>query len=179
MNNFAEIVFIEKYKKVTFYSIAINDGDVLYDAFVKKQWINNKEKLNHILAWINKIGDKTGALDHYFRNEAETADARALPPIGKEKHPTYVEVNEDGKHETMANNLRLYCMRVSNQVVILFNGDIKTTQKAQDCPSVKPHFKLANKLTNLINESFASGDIRWNNDYSEIELDENFLLEWD
>lgn len=178
MNNFAEIVFIEQYKKVTYYSIAINGKNALYDSFVDKHSIENKEKLYHIMAWIKKIGDKSGALDQYFRNEAETADARALPPRGKEKPPTFVEIDENGKYGTVANNLRLYCMKANEHVVFLFNGDIKTAEKAQDCPNVKPHFRLANKLAKLLTQSFASGDIRWKDNFSEIEVDEDFLLEW-
>lgn len=37
-------------------------------------------------------------------------------------------------------DLRLYCHWVSKNVVILFNGGIKTANFAQDCPNVSRHF---------------------------------------
>lgn len=37
-----------------------------------------------------KIGNKTGALDQYFKNEAETADTRALPG-GMKMSPTILD----------------------------------------------------------------------------------------
>ncbi|SDZ98053.1 hypothetical protein SAMN05192529_105135 [Arachidicoccus rhizosphaerae] len=70
-------------------------------------------------------------------------------------------------------------MKANERVVFLFNGDVKTAVKAQECSNVKSHFKLANKLTKLLTESFGSGEIRWTNSYSEIEVDDDFLLEWD
>ena len=152
---------------------------MLYDSFLEKHSIGNREKLHHILAWIKKIGDKTSAFEQYFRNEAQIADARALSPIGKEKSPVFVQIDDNGKNEIVANNLRLYCMRANARVVFLFNGDIKTASKAQNCPNVKSHFLLANKLTKLLTEAFETGDIRWINNYSEIEVDDDFRLEWD
>jgi hypothetical protein len=37
-------------------------------------------------------------------------------------------------------------MWVSESIIILFNGAIKTQNTAQACPNVKPHFDLANRL---------------------------------
>jgi len=46
--------------------------------------------------------------------------------------------------------IRLYCLYVSKNIVILFNGGIKTKQKAQDCENVKRYFLEAEKLTAII-----------------------------
>jgi len=180
VNNFAEIIWVNTYRKVTYYTVAVNDGIALFDAFVDKHTDENKEKLKHILAWIKVIGDKIGAQEQYFRNEAETADASALPPQGVNKEPVYVEYNEEtGTEENKPNNLRLYCLRANEHVVFLFNGDIKTAATPQECENVRLHFKMANKLTELIDEAFQNKEIRWINDYTEIEVDDDFLLQWD
>ena len=180
MNNFAEIIWVNTYRKVTYYTVAVNDGIALFDAFVDKHTDENKEKLKHILAWIKVIGDKIGAQEQYFRNEAETADASALPPQGVNKEPVYVEYNEEtGTEVNKPNNLRLYCLRANEHVVFLFNGDIKTAATPQECENVRLHFKMANKLTELIDEAFQNKEIRWINDYTEIEVDDDFLLQWD
>lgn len=179
MNSFAEIILVEQFKKVTYYTVSINGQDSLFNSFVEKHTVENKEKLNHILQWMNVIGDIIGAHKQYFRNEAETSDTSALPPQGIIRGPVYIECNnETGTSEKRPNNLRLYCLRANESVVFLFNGDIKTSYTAQDCPNVRVHFKLANKLTHLIDLAFKEGDIRWINDYLEIEVDEDFLLEW-
>lgn len=180
MNNFAEIILIEKFRKVTYYSISINNEEALYDKFLEKHKAENKEKLYHILAWIEKLGNKIGAEKFYFRNEAETSDASALPPSGIDKEPVYVDFDEKtGIEVNKPNNLRLYCLRANDSVVFLFNGDIKTTLKAQDCPNVKPHFKLANKLATLLNQAFADKEIKWIEDFTDISVEDDFQLEWD
>ena len=91
--------------------------------------------------------------------------------IGKDRKPYYVEY---GKKK--ANNLRLYCLRANSNVVFLFSGDIKTTQKAQDCPNVRKHFNLANTLTKAIDNAFIENDIIWNEDCTLIKCDEDFIL---
>lgn len=180
MNNFAELILVEQYRKVTYYSVAINDEDALYDQFVEKHTAENSEKLNHILAWLEKIGDKIGAYENYFRNEAETGDARALPPKGKDRDPVYVEYSEvTENNENTANNLRLYCFRASESVVFLFNGDIKTKQNPQDCDNVRSHFKMANQLSKLLDQAIVNKEIQWNEDWSDIRVDDDFKLEWD
>src|SRR5690606_13994235 len=178
--NFAEIFLIEKFRKVTYYSVAINNEDTLYDQFFEKHDVENKKKLYHILAWIEKLGNKIGAKEFYFRNEAETSDTSALPPSGINKEPAYVDFDEKtGIEVNKPNNLRLYCLRANESVVFLFNGDIKTTLKAQDCPNVKSHFKLANKLTALLNQAFVENQIEWNEDFTDISVEDDFRLELD
>lgn len=37
---------------------------------------------------------------------------------------------------------------------------------------------MANKLTKILTDAFVEGDIRWINDYADIEFDKDFLPEW-
>ncbi len=180
MNNFATIKHISSYKKVEYYSVCLeHDGDVsLFELFLQTHSSENKEKLTHIMYWIKEIGDKYGAKEFYFRNEAETADASALPPQGIDREPTYVEFNDEtGENENAPNNLRLYCFRANDNVVFLFNGDIKTADRAQDCDNVRPHFRLANKLTAIIESNFGE-EINWNEDLTDIIIEDDFELNW-
>ena len=174
MNTFARILPIAKYNKVSYYSICIDDSEnSLFTEFVIRHSKVNKEKLNHILDWLKEIGTKYGAQQHLFRPEAETADASALPPTGIQRKPSYTE---NGKIK--ANNLRLYCLRANQHVVFLFDGDIKTTKHAQDCPNVRDYFKKANQLTKAIDKAFISKQIAWNDDYTEIDCGEDFKLQF-
>lgn len=174
MSNFASIKFIEEYAKVAYYSVVIDgaeDGVSIFENFVAKHTKENKEKLNHILAWIKKIGDMHGAKEYFFRHEMA---AEALPPpLGKGRQPTYIE---DGQNAV--NNLRLYCHRLNDRVVVLFDGDIKTADTPQECPQVKSHFNLANILSKLIDKSFADGTIEWDEDGWDILYDEDFKIDF-
>lgn len=164
---------------MVYYTLSINNESPLFEQFIEKNSGENKEKLYHIMAWIQQIGDKVGVYNQYFRNEAETADTSAIPPKGKNRKPSYVEINEEtGEGQNAANNLRLYSFRANEYVVFLFNGDIKTTQKAQDCPNVKEHFRFANRLTGLLEMAFKNREIQWNEDYTDILVEDEFQLEW-
>lgn len=178
MNNFAEIILVQSFDKVNYYSLSINDDDSLFRQFVVKHTAENREKLNHIMAWIKEIGTNTGAHEQYFRNESETADTRALPPVGVNREPVYVETDDEGNTQNTSNNLRLYCMRLNDHVVFLFGGDIKTADKAQLCDNVRPHFRLANHLTKLLDKAIADKDIKWNKDCTDIIVDADFGLMW-
>lgn len=174
MNTFARIVPIKQYDKVSYYSVCVDGSEnSLFNDFVQYHTEHNKEKLNHVLEWLKQIGNKYGAQQHLFRSEAAIADASALPPIGMKRQPNY---SEYGK--VKANNLRLYCLRANQYVVFLFDGDIKTTKYAQDCPNVKEYFKKANQLTKAIDNAFISGDIVWNDDCTEIDCEDDFKLQF-
>ena len=42
-----------------------------------------------------------------------------------------------------------------------FNGAEKTAQTAQECDNVRPHFTLANQLTQAIDQAIKDGDIQF------------------
>jgi hypothetical protein len=174
VNTFAHIKPIARYAKVSYYSVSIDDGKTsLFEDFVKKHTADNKNKLDHILNWLKEIGNNYGARTDYFRPEGETADTSALPPQGINRKPQYTE---HGKKK--ANSLRLYCLRANESVVFLFNGDIKTERKAQNCPNVKSHFKLANRLTKAIDDAFREGGIVWNEDCTEISYNKDLKIDF-
>jgi len=88
-------------------------------------------QLRKLVKWFKIIGDNIeGASFGLFRQEGLCV---ALPPQGK-----YLEETID---------LRLYCHWVSENIIILYNGGIKTTRTAQDCPNVSRHFYNAQSWT--------------------------------
>ncbi|MBZ9630982.1 hypothetical protein LB465_09335 [Salegentibacter sp. LM13S] len=173
MNIFARIKPIARYNKVSYYSLVINDNNLsLFEEFVAVQTESNKSKLNHILSWIKIIGIKYGAQPHHFRSEAAIADTSALPPKGVKREPAYIE-----KGKKANNMLRLYTFRLNENVVFLFSGDLKTSRYAQNCPNVSSHFSLANKLTAAIQAALEEKEIRWIEDFTQIEFEQDFKLE--
>lgn len=71
----------------------------------------NKD-FNIILLALSKIIDK-GALERFFRNEGKMNDSVKALAIDSRK-------------------LRLYCLRISDQILILGNGGVKTTRTYQE-----------------------------------------------
>ncbi|WP_282160923.1 hypothetical protein [Ulvibacterium marinum] len=178
MNGIVRLKHIEDYAKVCYYSVCLNqedrsvdDVDSLYESFIKEQEVLNLDKLNHITAWLGEIGDKYGATTRYFRHEQHQGEAMGLPPNQIGKEPVYTE---DG--ETVPNNLRLYCHRLNENVVILFSGAIKTAKTPQECPNVKKHFELANKLTNIIDSAIRERDIVWIDGSKDIDYSDDLIL---
>jgi len=64
--------------------------------------------------------------------------------------------------------IRLYCLYVSKNIVIHFNGGIKTKQKAQDCENVKRYFLEAEKLTAIIDSMIREREIEFDHGRSSI-----------
>jgi len=120
-----------------------------------------------LLVWIEEIGEKIGAKNYLFRNESITADVQALPPPAKQMEVREIPVK----------NLRLYCLVLNEHVVFLFNGGIKTTNNAKDCPNVGPHIKRANQIAGKIDEQLKQNEITWNFDHTDIKFDKNLEFE--
>lgn len=179
MSTFARIKRVAAFKKVVYYSVVLTESDdedvlknnteSLFEDFQKRMGSSQGKKLTHILAWLKEIGNNRGAQIEDFRPENR---ANALPPKGKDRKPVYIE-----KGKKSPNDLRLYCFYANKYVVFLFNGDIKTTKKAQDCPQVGPHYKMADRLASCINDLFIKKEIFWINNDQNIDFDDDLIFE--
>lgn len=165
MNRFATIVEAVRFKKVVYYTITFEDEAPLFE-----QFINNHntpqyaEDLSIIRSWLKKIGDEVGATQRYFRSEGfRKGSAQALPPPAR-----FLDISCQ---------LRLYCMRINSEIVILFNGAEKTKQTAQECDQVRPHFLLANRLTSIIDNLIIEKEIIIDDHEGCLLFDENLKFE--
>lgn len=70
-----------------------------------------------IVALINKIADM-GALERYFRPEGKLKDRVCALPI-------------------MQSKLRLYCLRLSDKILVLGNGGVKKTRTYNEDDTLK------------------------------------------
>ena len=120
-----------------------------------------KSKLE-INRFIENIGKKHGAQERFFKREGF---AERLPPA------TYRFLDSDGETDF---GLRLYCVRISEEVVILLNGDRKIAQSIKDCLNCKPHFDFANKISDAIYEATKNDEIEI--DGFDILMDDDFVL---
>lgn len=106
---------IEQNDNVGMFSICFDDSkESEFEKFLKEFKDNatyNKD-FNVILLALAKIIDK-GALERFFRNEGRMRDHVKALAIDSRK-------------------LRLYCLRISDQILILGNGGVKTTRTYQE-----------------------------------------------
>lgn len=151
MKRFAELIDLSEEistPKVHYYTIKVSDKEFSeFELFTLefKEMEEVSDEYNDLLAWIRLRLGKWGALDKYFRHERS---AQALPPGAK-----YLEMEYE-------HNLRLYTVRLSDNIVILLNGGIKTRDLAQNCPNVSRHFRFANRIADEIDKSFTQGALR-------------------
>lgn len=106
---------IEQYDNVGMFSICFDGNEESeFERFLNEFKDNatlNKD-FNVILLALSKIIDK-GALERFFRNEGKMSDNVKALAIDSHK-------------------LRLYCLRISDQILILGNGGVKTTRTDQE-----------------------------------------------
>lgn len=106
---------IEQNDNVSMFSICFDGNEESeFEKFLNEFKDNatyNKD-FNVILLALSKIIDK-GALERFFRNEGKMNDSVKALAIDSRK-------------------LRLYCLRISDQILILGNGGVKTTRTYQE-----------------------------------------------
>ena len=156
MNTFV-IEEFERFKKVTFYTVRWDGAELSEtDKFIAKykSSTSNRSDLDEILTLIVEIGEYRGASDVYFRRHA--GKAKELPPL------TAFEI------QYFHNNLRLFCIKVTDNIVILFNGGRKTSQTTQDSPDLNMHFLEAQTFSTKILSALYDKDIIINHSTSSL-----------
>jgi hypothetical protein len=151
-------------QKVSYYSVKVNGRQISeFRDFQERMGINKRDKKqrNEINRHIERIGSIYGAKDEQFKREGWTE--RIAPP-------SHGFIDSDG-----INGVRLYCVRLNEELVILLNGDRKISHNRKFCPNCKAHFELANKLSDSIYEARQKGYIEING--RDIFIEEGFNLE--
>jgi hypothetical protein len=160
MNNFAILEVFTEYDFVTYYTVRLVVNDIEADLnetdkFYEK--CNDPAHSHHgefcvIVDVIDAMGSSVlGAQASLFRFEEA---ANALPPPVKEADKLLdIQVPTDSE-------LRLYCMRITDEVVILINGEVKTENNALSCPNVKSYFRFAQSVAKAVDKLINEGSIR-------------------
>lgn len=98
---------------------------------------------------------RTGALERYFRNEGKMSDSVVAIPVTSSK-------------------LRLYCLRLSDKILVLGNGGVKKTRRYEDDPILNGYVMTLQKFEELLRREVANGNV--NITESTIETDNIFEL---
>ena len=134
---------ISESRKSTLYSISFEkDGTTEFEKFVAEFEKNAKfnKDYQRIIAALQAILN-IGALERFFRPEGKIKDRVAAIPL------------EGGR-------LRLYCLRISEQIVILGNGGVKSTRTYEEDSRLYGYVLDLQKFENILDENVAKGYVR-------------------
>lgn len=165
MNTFALEIWYDEGKICTFYTVRwINDNDdassetdKFFELYATPEHPLEDKALQLFRLITESIGNKYGAIDDFFDRFENRAEA--LPPTPKK---WIEEIKEIGGNFP----LRLFCYRITEQIVVLFNGGIKDANSAQES-SLRPKFNDAQAFAKRIKEALQSDiiEISWNERY--------------
>lgn len=134
------VELLNESEKVALYSISFEkDGTTEFEKFVAEFEMNatfNRD-YQRIIAALQAIL-RIGALERFFRPEGSRNDSVQALPI------------ESGK-------LRLYCLRLSDQVVILGNGGVKNTRTYEEDPKLYGYVLDLQRFEKILGENIEKG----------------------
>jgi hypothetical protein len=147
MKQYVTLEVFRTFRKVRYYTFQIegHEQNETNKFFSKLEYVEAiADDLYRLNRLIITIGERTGAIIDLFRPEDE---AVALPPKPHFRVRQILQIREI-EHNT----LRLYCIWISEEIVILANGGIKTSQKTEDSPDLMPHFRFIKSMGKQINK---------------------------
>lgn len=110
--NEVELYLIKEGESCTIYTLQfLKDVESEFEKFVAKfkEDAEYSEDFSRIAAFVSRIA-QTGALERYFRPEGKMSDSVVALPVTSSK-------------------LRLYCLRLSDRILVLGNGGVKKSRK--------------------------------------------------
>lgn len=132
MSTFVEILEAGRSGKVTYYSLQKEDKEKNETQIFQERYGQDakySENYGELANILLEIGQR-GAKARYFRHER---NAHALPP-------NYV--HGDG--------LRLYCLRLTDEIVILGGGCFKDTRTAQESAQCRSPFSFMDRVAKAL-----------------------------
>lgn len=137
------IELLEEYDNINFYSIHIEGEELTeLERFFEKfpEGCEYDEEVDVVLSWLDKIAEK-GALERYFRPEGRFGDGVGVIPI------------------EVGNKIRLYCLRLSDKILIFGNGGVKDSRTWQESETLAPYVELLMDTSRFISSREKNGTI--------------------
>lgn len=120
-----EIELIEEYENINFYSIHLKGKELSeFEEFFEKFPIGCEydKEVDVIVSWLDRIAER-GAQERYFRPEGKYGDGVGVIPID------------------VGNRIRLYCLRLTDKILIFGNGGVKDASRWEDS-TLAPYVKM-------------------------------------
>ena len=93
-----------------------------------------------IISWIDQIAER-GALERYFRPEGRYGDGVGVIPID------------------VGNKIRLYCLRLSDKILVFGNGGVKDAKRWEESETLAPDVKMLMDTSRFIQSRINDGTI--------------------
>jgi len=137
-----ELILLNEGNKCTLYSIQFTSEDNSeYERFYAK--FIEDAKLNRDLLRIVQIVDKiadVGALERFFRPEGKMKDSVVALPV-------------------LSSKLRLYCLRLSDGILVLGNGGMKSSRTYEEDDSLRGYVLNLQKFEELLKDGVRNGTV--------------------
>ena len=137
------IELVEEHDAVNFYSIHLDEEELSeLERFFEKFPVGCEydDEIDIIIAWLDKIGEN-GALERYFRPEGRYGDGVGVIPID------------------VGHKLRLYCLRISDKILVFGNGGIKDADSWQNSGTLAPYVEMLIDTSRFIISRIRDGKI--------------------
>lgn len=137
------IELVEEHDAVNFYSIHLDEEELSeLERFFEKFPVGCEydDEIDIIIAWLDKIGEN-GALERYFRPEGRYGDGVGVIQID------------------VGNKLRLYCLRISDKILVFGNGGIKDADSWQNSGTLAPYVEMLIDTSRFIISRIRDGKI--------------------
>lgn len=138
----AELILIEEAKNCTLYTIQfVSEDDSEFERFYNrfKDDVELNPDLMRIVGFLGRIAD-IGALERFSRPEGKMSDNVCALPV-------------------VSSKLRLYCLRLSDKILILGNGGMKRTRTYNEDDELRGYVLTLQKFDRLISEGVRDGSI--------------------
>lgn len=146
--------------EATIYSVIWKgSGETLFEQFIRACTGNFNAEMQEIMARLYQIGHTTGARETFFKHEG---NREFVEKYGKYTYALYDKTNK---------NLRLYCIRFSDCVVVLGGGGhkAKSTRRWQDEPKLSEEVHTVMELAAVLLEQLRTGALHWSANGKELQ----------
>lgn len=138
-----DLVLVNESDNCTMYSIQfLSEDETEFQRFYSKfkdDAVYNPD-LVRIVAFINQIAEK-GAFERFFRPEGKISDSVVALPV-------------------VSSKLRLYCLRLSDKILILGNGGVKKSRTYNDDDTLSGYVLTLQRFEQLLKEGEKNGTVK-------------------
>lgn len=137
-----ELLLVNSSNSCTAYTIQfLSDDQSEFEKFVSKfrQDAELNPDFQAIMRFVEQILSN-GALERYFRREGRMNDSVVALPVLKSK-------------------LRLYCLRLSDKLLVLGNGGVKNSRTYEEDDTLQGYVMDLQKFERLLRQEIRSGNV--------------------
>lgn len=152
-----ELVLADNTENCTMYTIHfLSEDETELDDFISRFKDNAKYNADFqsIMIFMERIL-ANGPLERYFRREGKHSDSVVAIPVLRSK-------------------LRLYCLRLSDHIVVVGNGGVKDTRTYQENDELQGYVMTLQKFEKLLKQESQKGNVKITE--TEIKTDNTFDL---